>query len=516
MYNLVQIKPQLIRNSVIWSALPGRIRLVALALVCFGISHASRAVTPAPDGGYGNGNTAEGTDALLTLTTGSNNTAIGAFALVINTTGTDNTATGSGALIFNRTGSDNTATGSLALYNNTASDNTATGFNALNSNSTGTDNTATGFEALSSNTNGNFNTATGSGALANTTNGDNTADGGLALNQNTSGFNNTAVGFEALNLNTTGIQNTASGASALLHNTTGSNNTAIGDAALFSNTTASNNTAQGLLALGNSTTGHDNTAEGAQALANDTTGSSNVALGSNAGLNLTTGSNNIDIGANVLGNSADANTIRIGKSGTQQKTFVAGIYGKTVASGVGVIINSLGQLGTVQSSARFKDDIKPMDEASEALLKLKPVTFRYKEELDPEKIPQFGLIAEEVEKVCPGLVVRDEDGKVTTVRYEAVNAMLLNEFLKEHRKVQEDESTITELKSANAKQNAAITVLQATAAQQRNEFQAAVAQQQKELKTLAAVVKEQAAQIQKVGTQFEVSKPLSQVVLSTQ
>src|SRR5207253_7636973 len=140
------------------------------------------------------------------------------------------------------------------------------------------------------------------------------------------------------------------------------------------------------------------------------------------------GNNNIDIGANVLGNAGEANTIRIGKSGTQTKAFLAGIYGKTVASGVGVIINSNGQLGTVQSSARYKDDIKPMDKASEALFKLKPVTFRYKQELDPEKIPQFGLIAEEVEKINPNLIARDEKGEIYTVRYEAVNVMLLNEF----------------------------------------------------------------------------------------
>jgi hypothetical protein len=195
-------------------------------------------------------------------------------------------------------------------------------------------------------------------------------------------------------------------------------------------------------------------------------------------------------------------------------------------SGSTVVVNANGKLGVATSSARFKEAIKPMDRASEAILALKPVTFRYKEEIDPDKIPQFGLIAEDVEKVNPDLVVRDEDGKVTTVRYEAVNAMLLNEFLKEHRKVQEDESTIAELTSANAKQDAAITQLESTVAQQRNQFQVTVAQQQKELKTLVAVVKQQAAQIQKVSTQLELSKfaigrirrggPLSQVVLNHQ
>jgi trimeric autotransporter adhesin len=144
----------------------------------------------------------------------------------------------------------------------------------------------------------------------------------------------------------------------------------------------------------------------------------------------------------VVGTAGDTNTIRIGKSGTQTKTFIAGISGKTVASGVGVLINTSGQLGTVVSSARFKEAIKPMDEASEAILALKPVTFRYKEELDPEKIPQFGLVAEEVAKVNPDLVARDEEGNPYTVRYEAVNAMLLNEFLKAHRKLEAQQTII--------------------------------------------------------------------------
>ena len=168
-------------------------------------------------------------------------------------------------------------------------------------------------------------------------------------------------------------------------------------------------------------------------------------MGVSAGINLTTGSNNIDIGnAGVAGES---NTIRIGTAGTQTATFIAGITGATVPGGVGVIVGNNGQLGTVVSSERFKDEIKPMDKASEAILALKPVTFRYKKELDPDGIPQFGLVAEEVEKVNPDLVARDEQGKAYTVRYEAVNAMLLNEFLKEHRKVQEQERSLHNSKS---------------------------------------------------------------------
>jgi len=188
---------------------------------------------------------------------------------------------------------------------------------------------------------------------------------------------------------------------------------------------------------------------------------SNIGLGSNAGYNLTTGSNNIDI--YDRGVAGEANTIRIGKIGTQKNMYVAGVSGVTVAGGVGVIIDSNGHLGTVVSSARFKNEIKPMDKASEAILALKPVTFRYKHELDPDGIPQFGLVAEQVAKVNPDLVVRDERGKPYTVRYEAVNAIMLNEFLKEHRKVAAQEANIRELKSSLA--------------EQQKDFQSAIAEQ---------------------------------------
>ena len=226
-------------------------------------------------------------------------------------------------------------------------------------------------------------------------------------------------------------------------------------------TSGSVNAADGFAALFNNTVGSNNTANGWKALSRNTTGSNNIALGDSAGINLTTGKNNIDIGnAGVAG---EANKIRIGTKGTQKAAFIAGISGATVASGVGVIVGSNGQLGTVVSSERFKDAIKPMDKASEAILALKPVTFRYKKDLDPESIPQFGLVAEEVEKVNPDLVARDEQGKPYTVRYEAVNAMLLNEFLKEHRKVTEQsgeigelKATVAELKSALREQAAAI------------------------------------------------------------
>jgi len=270
---------------------------------------------------------------------------------------------------------------------------------------------------------------------------------------NTTGSKNSAIGDVALYRNTTGNNNAASGANALQENTIGGNNTANGAFALFNNTTSSDNTATGFQALFGNTTGGNNTASGYNALNNNTTGGFNIALGFQAGLNLTTGNNNIDIGN--VGVAGESKTIRIGKSGTQTKTFIAGISGVTVAGGVGVIVGTNGQLGTVVSSERFKDAIKPMDEASEAILGLQPVTFRYKQELDPEGIPQFGLVAEEVEKVNPDLVVRDKDGKPYTVRYEAVNAMLLNEFLKEHRKVQRLEAALAavneRLKAQDAK-----------------------------------------------------------------
>src|SRR5205807_590795 len=203
------------------------------------------------------------------------------------------------------------------------------------------------------------------------------------------------------------------GANALYSNTSGGNNIASGIDALYGNKTGYSNTAEGDFALYHNTVGHDNTGNGNQTLFNNTSGNFNVALGNLAGYNVTTGSNNIDIGA--PGVAGEANTIRIGKSATQKKTFVAGIRGVTVASGVGVIVGTSGQLGTVVSSARFKEAIKPMGKTSEALLALQPVTFRYKHELDPDGVPQFGLVAEQVEKVNPDLVVRDEDGKVNTV-----------------------------------------------------------------------------------------------------
>jgi len=368
-----------------------------------------------------------------------------------------------------------------------AHNNTFLGDDALTSNTTGILNTATGADALLLNTTGNFNTATGAFALLNNTTGsDNTASGFQALKFNTTGTNNTATGLQALFSNTTGNNNTATGYFALSESSTGSNNTASGVQALYFNFAGNNDTANGVNALFSNTTGSDNTADGAGALLINGTGSFNIALGRNAGNRLANGDYNIDIGNR--GARGEARTIRIGTEEIHKHTFIAGISGVTVAGGVGVIIDTDGHLGTVVSSTGYKEAIKPMDKASEAILALKPVTFRYKKELDLEGIPQFGLVAEQVEKVNPDLVARDEQGKPYTVRYEAVNAMLLNEFLKQHR-------TVEELKK---------------------DFQATIAQQQNEIKALAATVKEQAAQIQKVSAQVELSKPAPQTVLNNQ
>jgi endosialidase-like protein len=267
--------------------------------------------------------------------------------------------------------------------------------------------------------------------------------------------------------------NTAEGTQALFSNTTGMANTAIGVGALYKNTTGVSNTATGMAALGSNTTGFSNTAIGARALFL-ATGDYNVALGDSAGQFLTTGDNNIDIGYNVLGVKGESNTIRIGNTDIIA-TYLSGISGQTVVGGAAVFVDSNGKLGTMTASTRFSDEIKPMDKASEAILTLKPVTFRYKQEIDSKGIRQFGLIAEEVEKVNPDLIVRDKEGKPYSVRYDQVNAMLLNEFLKEHGKVEKLEATIT--------------------------------RQQKQIEALTAG-------LQKVSAQLEMSKPAPQTALN--
>jgi Chaperone of endosialidase len=380
-----------ISNPISDSLLRCALILIPFVLICVATLPGAHAVSPAPDGGYPGFNTAEGQNALFSLTTGAANTAVGFRSLFSETEGSFNTATGAGALLFNTAG-ENTAFGAAALLFNT----------------TGMLNTAVGAAALSNNTLGQF---------------------------------NTADGHRALNLNITGDGNTAVGESALLSNTAGESNTAIG----------------------------------LDALANNTTGARNVALGVDAGLNVTTASNVICIGLNVFG------------ANVSDTCFIGNIRGVTTqnANAIPVLIDPDGQLGTMSSSRRFKDDIKPMDKASEAVLALKPVTFHYKS--DKTNRPEFGLIAEDVAAVNHDLVVRDENGDIYTVRYEAVNVMLLNEFLKEHRKLEEQGATIT---------------------QQRKDFEAALARQQKQIEALTAG-------LQKVSAQLEVSKPAPQTAQNT-
>ena len=404
-------------------------------LTCFALLRAAQAIDPPPDGGYPGANTAEGDNVFLNLTDGVDNTAVGFDALRRNTIG-----------------SQNTATGSRALTNNMGDQNTANGSEALSSNISGTDNTAIGFQALFYNLSS----------------------------------QNTATGAEALLFNIHGSNNTASGFQALLSNRNGYENTATGLYALRNNINGNQNTANGAFAIINNTTGNANTGDGYNALFYNTTGSRNIAVGVGSGSNLTTGDNNIDIGNQ--GVADESGHIRIGTINTQTATFIAGIRGATVENGIPVVVGTNGQLGTRTSSIRFKEAIKPMDKASEAILALKPVTFRYKRDLDANGVPQFGLIAEDVAKVNPDLVVRDKNGDIYSVRYEAVNAMLLNEFLKAHKKIEQQEATIAQLEK---------------------NVQAMTARQQEQIEALTAG-------LQKVSAQLEASQPAPQVVNNNQ
>ncbi len=410
---------------------------ILFALACLALAPVAQAKPPpSEDRGNGNG-AAENIDALNLGTTGSNNTAHGWFSLFSNTTGSSNTADGFQALYSNTEGGDNTAYGFQALYSNTG------GLSGQG----GSFNTAIGYQALYSNTIGVF----GPGSFS------------------------TAVGYQALYNNTTSGGNTAIGYQALYRNTTSEGNTAVGELALANNTTGYRNTAMGDFALGEHSTGSNNTAIGHVALERTTTGSRNTALGENAGYNVTTANNVICIGSEVHGDNVD------------NSTWIGSIYGVTTLSGTTapVVVSDTGQLDTVTSSERFKKDIRTIQDTSEAIMSLRPVSFHYKS--DAKNIPQFGLIAEEVAKVNPALVVLDKDGRPYSVRYDAVNTMLLNEFLKEHK-------TVQELRSVAAKQDATITQLK------------------EGMETVVARLKEQDAKIQKVSAQVELNKPAPQIV----
>jgi trimeric autotransporter adhesin len=413
----------------------GLFTLVALSLLGFALLPKAEAVVPAPDGGYPNFTTAEGTNALKNLTTGAANTGIGWYSLFSDLTTSFNTGVGAATLVFNTGGESNTAVGTAALF-----------FNEL-----GSSNTAVGVSALQSNTEGGINTATG---------------------------------FQALFRNTTGTFNTANGGNTLVFNTTGVNNTATGYGALEFNSEGGNNTAAGIFALQDNTTGGGNTAVGTAALASNTTGADSTAVGNEAGSSITA-SGNVCIGAGVSGEAGAINTTWIRNVNTLAQNFSAGVNDYVT------VRLSDGRLGhtAVVSSRRYKEDIKPLDKTSEALYALKPVSFRLKKEYDETRALSFGLIAEEVEKVDPALVYRNSKGQAESVRYEMVNAMVLNEFLKEHRNGEQQDRQI-------------------------KEQGARIAEQQKQIQALTVVVKEQAAQIQKVSARIMTSKTTSERLVS--
>jgi hypothetical protein len=415
-----------------------KITYSALTLICFGLLPKTEAVIPPPDGGYGPpsygpGNTAEGQDALLSLTpNGFWNTALGFEALYHDTSGSINTATGVRALFSNTSGTYNAAYGYAALYDNTTgSFNTACGSVALANSTEGVRNTATGYAALNRNIVGNYNTANGYAALYRNEQSYNTATGYAALYNNTVGVGNTATGYAALYNHEFFGYNTAIGYAAL-YNGGGEENTAIGSRACYNGPGGflGENTAIGSRALYNGRGDH-NTAIGSRALYNNSSGSNNMALGHEAGSNVTTANNVIAIGAAGVNAS--------------NSCFIGNIWNKPGGSQA-VYINSGGKLGLIVSSVRFKDEIKPINRASEVIYGLKPVSFRYKSDIEPARPLSFGLIAEEVEKINTDLVTRDKDGKPLSVRYDQVNAMLLNEFLKEHKTVQELKAMVAQQK----------------------------------------------------------------------
>ena len=416
--------------------------LVFLTIGFFLPPRLAQAVTPAPDGGYPNFTTAEGQNALLHLTTGAGNTGVGWFSLDSVTTGSFNTAIGAGTLALNG-GDENTGVGTAALLLNTASGNTAVGSRALLNNTTG-------------------------GTLESVNDidlGPNVAIGTGTLESNTVSSSNTAVGYQALHSFISGIAgfpqlglNTAIGFQALA-NTNGANG-------------GSRNSGFGYQALFNNTDGFENVAIGDQALFGNVTGFRNTAIGGGAGSNVTTASNVICIGWGQGGGNID------------NSCFVGNIVGVPIV-GNPVVVAPSGQLGEATSSRRFKTAIEPMDKASEALFSLKLVTFRYKKDIDPKGSRQLGLVAEEVEKVDPNLVVHDKEGKPYTVRYEQVNAMLLNEFLKEHGKVKK---------------------LEAALAKQRNDFDMMIAELKKELERVVTHSKEQDGRIEKVSAHIQLNK----------
>lgn len=410
----------------------------------------------------GSDNTASGYQSLQNNTVGSQNTANGFQALQSNANGASNTANGYQALKSNNGGNFNTAAGEDALLSNTlGSQNTAVGGSALQANTTGSNNTASGYQALYSNVNGSGSTANGYQALQyNTSGGSNTADGYQALQQNTQGSFNTASGTQSLESNTTGVNNTAVGAAALQANNIGGGNTATGYNAMQQNTSGSENTALGWSALNANISGGYNVAIGWDALNSNTTGATNIAIGAYAAQNVAgINSNNIHIGSQ--GASSDTGVIKIGTQGTQTSVAIAGISGASASGGAAVYVTATGQLGTVLSSGRFKEQITDMGDTSNKLFQLHPVSFFYKPQYDDgSHLPQYGLIAEEVAKVYPEMVAYDNDGNVLTVKYQLLTPMLLNEVQKQNTQIQKQEEALQIQQEQNRKLEQRLSALE--------------------------------------------------------
>ena len=404
---------------------------------------------PLQANGNGGLSLASFTSSGLLVPPGTGNVGLGLGALANPGSGTNITALGTGAL-GNSSDPGSVAIGYEALQDDAAAgngnslsgngDNTAVGFQAMAQNTAGWGNTALGYHSLLGEVNNVDDTALGDGAMSGCAESEDTAVGAVALYNSSGAGGNTAIGYRALSFGSGGF-NTASGTAAL-YESNGSYNTATGYGAGF------------IL------TGNNNTADGYEALYSDVSGNDNIAIGYRAGGNIN-GANNIEIGNTGL--ATDNNTIRIGTQGTQTTTCIAGIYGETGLSGatLPVVVDAAGHLGTSGSSEQFKQNIQSMADASDVLLALRPVTFQYKPQLDPQGTPQFGLVAEEVEKINPALVAHDARGKIFTVRYDAINAMLLNEFLKEHRQVQDQSAEIQDLRQTVAAGQAKLAALQA-------------------------------------------------------
>jgi hypothetical protein len=442
--------------------------ILAVALCWFALSPALKAGCPNPPGVCFGQNTAVGQDALFNVTTGVWNVGVGVQALFNDTIGNQNTAIGYQTLFTNVDGDHSTGIGSQALFNNTSgSDNVGVGFRTLYTNTTGSRNTGMGYRTLSFSDTGSENTAIGWNALYNNRNG--------------------------------GDFNTAVGSQAALHNLNSEFNVAVGDSSLasFNGTTATDgaNTALGSIALTLLTSGQENVAVGRRALENLASASNNTAVGWRSGDNLIDGNNDVTIGSSAGVTFVHANNnIAIGAPGggnfadSSNTCFIGSIHDEPVSdagSAQAVFVDQFNVLGFLPSSERFKHDITPMDKASEVLYGLKPVTFKYNN--DKTGKTQYGVIAEEVAKVAPDLVFRDKNGIVETLRFEQIGAMMLNEFLKEHKKVEEQQASIADLKST-------------------------VTLQQKEMQVLTAQLKEQAMQIQKVSAQLQTTKSAPQTV----